>query len=132
MVQFRRHRLFNLIKPKVVQSEPILNMSAGGLAFRYSGRAMRAVEGCELSIRVADDREKIEPLEFKVISDNPIQGEDAVKALPMRRCGIKFDNVAPGLGSQIDRFIEKYAHHNFGASPSKELRNGWYSIDLSP
>ena len=106
VVEFYKPRLFNLGKPRVFKSAPITDISMGGLAFQYIDNVIWMQQFKELSISKPSDKIQIDHLPYEVVSDFTIS------TLPddrfIRRCSIKFENLAPEQKSQLDHFLQ---HH---------------------
>jgi hypothetical protein len=104
VVEFYKPRLFNLGKPRVFKSAPIIDISLGGLAFQYIDKETWLQKVKELSVSNPSDEIQIDHLPYEVISDFMIS------TLPddtfIRRCSIKFENVPPGQKFQLDNFIQ--------------------------
>jgi len=110
VVEFSKPRFFNLLKPRVVKSAHIIDISNEGLAFEYEGRKMWTTDFKELSISVSGDDEKIDSVPFKIISDRKIANFS--ESVYGRRCGVQFGQLAAHHRSQIHHFIKNHTIHS--------------------
>ena len=103
-VEFHKPRLFNLGKPHVAKSAPIIEISYEGLAFKYIDRNMWPHDFNVLSISAISETNKIDHIPFKAVSDY------SMSRLPnsnfIRRCGIKFGKLTHAQKSQLYDFIQ--------------------------
>jgi len=105
-VELYKPRLFKLVKPRIANSAPIIDISGGGLAFQYTGRHMLSPDFFELTISTTTDKIKINEVPFKAVSDFPISRLSNHKFI--RRRGVKFRQLTPNQKFQLDYFIKNH------------------------
>ena len=111
--QHRRHRVKENVftccrmhSPKVAE---IVDISEGGLAFSYVGKAGSSDEFLELDIVFPDGTDYIDKVPCKTVSDRAV-GADK------RRCGAIFGKLTGDHRAKLDYFIRHYC------SPIQESR----------
>ena len=102
--KFHKPRLFKLIKPRIVKSAPIIDISLEGLAFQYTDRTMWSPNFNELSISKAAVDVKIDNVPFKTISD--FLASRFSDSTLIRRCGVKFGKLTPS--EKLKEVADKY------------------------
>ncbi len=107
VAEFCRKRFFNFVKPQVVRSAAIVDISTHGLSFEYEGKQMWSTDFNELSISLADSSKRIAEIPFHIVSDRTVTSSEATRA--MRRCGVKFNGIAPEHRLQIETMINERA-----------------------
>lgn len=109
--QVRQHPRFKAIERALVlidensEKTPyhIMDISQGGLAFRYLGEKLKEQEVTKASLY--HDHELIAPeLSVKFVSDNRIKDN----LITVRRGSVKFDQLDGEKLSQLERFIRSY------------------------
>jgi len=106
--EFHKPRLFKLLKPRIVKSAPIIDISLEGLAFQYTDRTMWTPNFNELSILKAAVDVKIDNVPYKAISD--FLASRPFDTTLIRRCGVKFRKLKPIQRNQLDYFIQDHTH----------------------
>jgi hypothetical protein len=106
--EFHKPRLFQIIKPRIVKSAPIFDISLEGLAFQYTDRTMWSPNFNELTISKAAAKITIDKVPFKAIADFWISRLPNSKF--SRRCGVKFGELRPIQKDQLHYFIQDYTH----------------------
>ncbi len=112
VVEFSKPRFFNLGKPRVIRSAPIVDISKGGLAFEYRDQKMWSVDFDNLSIALPENEVRIDRVPIKIISDKTVG--DSVSTVNSRRCGVKFSQLSIEQKSQLLYFIN---HHTRERQP---------------
>lgn len=85
----------------------IIDISRGGLAFRYVDRGDVFEESSELEIITRDTLFSLENIPFRSISDSEI-ADEAFLNYPLRRHGVEFGTLGFTQKSQLENFIENH------------------------
>ena len=83
-----------------------IDISRGGLAFRYIAQEEELNRSSDLDIRTRDTGFSLEKLPFKDISDSAITNEQS--QFNLRRRSIQFGELTPYQASQLKYFIRSY------------------------
>jgi len=110
LAQFYKPRIFKLGRPGIVKSAQIFDICLDGLAFQYIDQNMWTPDFNELSISKGADEIKINKVPFKAVSDFSMFRFR--KSLFKRRCGVKFEKLAPSQKHQLHYFIMKHTIDN--------------------
>ena len=86
----------------------ILDISDGGLAFKYIANGKPANSDHTLDIFYAGLGIQLRSLTFLTISDFPMEDQPTFSSIRMRRCGIQFTGLGEEHKSQIIEFINYY------------------------
>jgi hypothetical protein len=86
----------------------ILDISRGGLSFRYIDIGDRPRKTCVLDILRDDNAFRLENVGFKVISDLDASKDFPFSTIPMRRCGGEFTGLSNGQIYDLEYVIESY------------------------
>jgi hypothetical protein len=86
----------------------ILDISAGGLAFKYIDMGDRPKESIDLDILVKDNGFHLENIAFMIVSDIKLNGEYAFSSTKMRRCGGLFRQLNQNQVFQLEYFIQNH------------------------
>ncbi len=87
----------------------IIDISKGGLAFRYAGNGGQPKRSFQLDIFLANKGFHVEKLSFRTVSDFEVNNQNPANSVIMRRRGIQFDELNQGHISRLEYFIENYA-----------------------
>ncbi len=117
-IERRKHKRFKVKKDAVaiLKSNPsqqgkIIDISEGGLAFRYSesgDRSIRLNESDELIINLAEEGFYLDNMPGKTISDFTLADDAHLGSMVMKRRGIQFGDLSPNQTDQLDYFIEDH------------------------
>ncbi len=102
-VEFDKPRFFKLGKPLNVRLAPLIDISRGGLGFKYVDGEMWSHDYDELTISKCHNETKIDMVPFKVCSDFIIS--QISDSMSMRRCGVKFGNLNSSQKAKLNSFI---------------------------
>ncbi|MBW2109761.1 MAG: PilZ domain-containing protein [Deltaproteobacteria bacterium] len=80
--------------PKLNVVGQIMNMSCGGLAFRYVASRARAKESSVLRIWLTDNSFNLSMVPFEVAWDVAAPGSFSCGEISMRYCGVRFGDLA--------------------------------------
>jgi hypothetical protein len=113
----RKHRRFQAKDSAFVVSVPfgssekigrVINVSRGGLLFRYVGGENKLNELCRLDIFVKGGSFYLENLLAKTISDVEIDHGTVWIFAPMRRCAVEFGELSDNQISLLESFIQNH------------------------
>ena len=90
----------------------VINISIGGLAFRYIDIGERPKKSYQLDIFLTENSFRLEKLNFKTISDFEVDDEFNFSSIPMRRRGVQFEELEQNQLDQIEHFIQKHTVSN--------------------
>ncbi len=109
----RQHKRFQLPKGAFVGLAPydtkvgqIIDMSLGGLAFRYVG--MEEPLHGELDIFLSERDFYLGRIPFKTVSDFEMDSSAASSAVTMRRTGVQYKKLTQFQISQLQYLIQNY------------------------
>jgi len=112
---FKRYKVldgvFVLLKPSSNSSRlgGILDISKGGLSFKFIDTKGPGSSYSELDIFVSGYGIKVESLPFEIISDIMMEKEIPPYPAVTRRLGVKFTSLSEAKKAQIYSFIQKHA-----------------------
>ncbi len=87
----------------------IIDISKGGLAFRYVGNGRQPRSSFQLDIFLANNDFHLEKVSFRTVSDFEVSKQALTHSVIMRRCGGQFDELNQDHVSRLEYFIENYA-----------------------
>ena len=97
-----------VLKAKPLKMGQIVNISKGGLAFRYIDSADEAVKSSELDILFAQNGFHLKTISFKTVADYKAVSEFPFSSIVMRQRSVQFREMGPYQTSRLDYFIENY------------------------
>jgi hypothetical protein len=104
-VQYGAFVAFRVYHRKLGQ---IIDISRGGLAFRYIANGKRSKGPDQLDIMLVEKDFHLKKLPFKTIADFEITSEIPLNSLQTRRCGVQFGKLTKSQISQLDFFIKNH------------------------
>lgn len=111
----RRHQRFNVqngafaaLSPQFVVIGQIVNISEGGLAFRYIASRPRSKDAVRLNILLTDGSFCLERLGFRTVWDVPTPQEFAYGFITYRHCGIQWEGLSAGQKADLTYFMSCY------------------------
>ena len=114
-VERRKHKRFRtkegayaVLSGPVSKVGQILDVSRGGLSFRYIDIGDRPKETCVLDILKEDNVFRLENITFKVISDLDASKDFPFSTIPMRRCGGELSGMSGKQISDLEYLIDNY------------------------
>ena len=123
----RKHRRFQVqdIAFAVLRNQgmalgQITDISLGGLAFHYIATKENDNGASELDILLAYNGLYMEKIRFKTISDFQIANRSPFTPIIMKRCGIKFVEIAGEQTSMLENFIRHHTTDSCDANPLKK------------
>ena len=100
-----KDRTFVMLGPDATQLCHVVDISRGGLSFRYFIESKKLFdEYMELGI-LSGDNFYLENISVQNISDREIKNESSFSSIIMRRRGIKFDHLTPFQESQLEHLL---------------------------
>ncbi len=87
---------------------PIVDISEGGLSFRYLDDNTRQNESAHLGIFLGSNDFLIDHIKAKVIRDIPIKTEAIFISTKTRQCSIQFVDLDKTQKEQLDFFLNNY------------------------
>jgi hypothetical protein len=87
----------------------IIDISKGGLAFRYVGNGGQPKSSFQMDIFLANNGFRLQKISFRTVSDFEVSKQGLAHPLIMRRRGVQFDELNQDHVSRLEYFIENYA-----------------------
>ena len=115
----RKHRRFQVkdnafveldVKPIIIGQ--LIDISRGGLAFRYAANYTPPSDLLELNIYSLSNGFSLEKVHVHTILDNLIRSESSFNLTKMRRRNVEFLEVNKNQKSQLSYFIQNYTYNN--------------------
>jgi len=100
-------------RSKPVRFGRIVNISMGGLLFRYINGEEQSIRLPVLDILVADSGFYLENLMFKNIDDIEINDDFTINSFKMRQNRVKFEELGPAAMMKLKFFVENYTVSGF-------------------
>jgi hypothetical protein len=95
-------------KNKYIRMGQIINISKGGLAFRYTDGGGKSIESSELDILFTQDGFYLDRLPFKTVWTSNAVGIPSVSLLQTSQRGVQFMEMTSHQISQLDYFLHNY------------------------
>ena len=83
----------------------IIDISRGGLAFRYVASEARTNGSAVLNILTTDRRFFLEKIPAKIIRDSAMPGEFSFGSITLRHCAVQFGDLTPSQKLDLEHFI---------------------------
>ena len=110
--EYKRYRstegTYAVLSGPVSKMGQVLDISTGGLAFRYIDIGDRPRETCVLDILREDKGIRLENVGFKIISDLDASKDFPFSTIPMRRCGGQLSGLSEKQMHDLEYLIENY------------------------
>jgi hypothetical protein len=113
-VERRKHRRFQVyhgtyvaIGPPYDKVGPMIDISMGGLSFRYS-HEKGCTNGSYANIFLTEANFHLEGVPVKTILDFEVTDESSSSCTRTRRCGLQFGDLTNDQQSQLEFFIQNY------------------------
>jgi len=100
----------------------IIDISRGGLSFRYVAREARTYGSAELRILMTDGSFCFEKVPFKTIWDSEMPREFSFGDITMRHCGVQFGALTHRQKVDLEYFIRSYTLRGVCASRSCHVK----------
>ena len=115
VVERRKHKRFRAedgayaaVRPQYDKIGQIIDVSRGGLAFRYLASESEEDASSELDIFLIGDDFHLDKLPFKTVSDEEIPEKLSPGSQTMRRCGVQFGKLTQIQAIKLEEFILKH------------------------
>jgi len=99
---------FAALRGPVNKLGQIIDISKGGLAFRYIDTGVRPDKSFDLDISLINNGFHLEEVPCKSIFDSEIINEFCFSSIPMRRLGVQFTELTHNQTSQLEYFIQNH------------------------
>ena len=110
--QYKRFRskegTYAVLSGPVSKMGQILDISRGGLAFRYIDIGDRPRESCVLDILREENAFRLENVTFRIISDLDASKDFPFSTIPMRRCGGQLTGLSDRQIHDLEYLIESF------------------------
>jgi hypothetical protein len=115
MLERRKHKRFQVqddaiavLRPIVDKRGPIIDISRGGLAFRYITAKESLDRSLKLDILLPDLSFYLGHLPIRTVRDFEVTSEYALGSTKTRRCSVQFGKLTQKQISQIESFMVKH------------------------
>ena len=115
MLERRKHKRFQVqdeaiavLRPIVDKRGPIIDISKGGLAFRYITAQESSGRSSKLDILLPDLSFYLGHLPIRTVRDLEVTSEYALGSTKTKRCSVQFRKLTPKQISQIESFMENH------------------------
>ena len=112
LVERRRHKrsqaedgAYAAVRPQYDKIGQIIDVSRGGLAFRYIFSGSEEEASSELDIFLIGDSFHLDKVPFQIVSDEEIPGKSALGPQKMRRCSVQFGALTQMQILKLEEFI---------------------------
>lgn len=86
----------------------VMNVSRGGLAFRYIDSAEKVSEPLELDIMLGDISISLKDVPVEFVTDGVMQDEYSFSLIPLRKCSVRFADMNEDTATRLDFLLQ---HH---------------------
>jgi PilZ domain len=100
--------VYALLKNGSSKLGQIMNISPGGLAFKYINHDEQIGEPVEVDIFISGNGYFLKGIPCKKISDIHVDNFVPFSTFEMRQLGVQFGAMSHGQVTQLDAFIKKY------------------------
>jgi hypothetical protein len=83
----------------------IIDISTGGLSFRYVASEERSKESSQLRILLTDGSFCFDKIPFEAVWDTPMPREFSFGAITLRQCGVQFGELTHGQKLDLQYFM---------------------------
>ncbi len=99
---------FSSLRGPVSKLGQIMDISRGGLAFRYIDTGVYPDSSFELDISSTNNGFHMTEVSCKAVSDSAIANEFHSSSITMRRLGVQFAELTHNQTSQLEHFIQTH------------------------
>jgi hypothetical protein len=100
-------RAFAVLGPEAVKLCHLIDISKGGLAFRYFVDSNGMAEEMDNLDILGGEDFYLEKVPVRIVTDMALKDESPFSSIAMRRRGVQFGQLTPKQLEQVDYFIEK-------------------------
>ena len=115
MIKQRKHNrykvkegAFAVIKDNTHTLGQILDISRGGLAFKYIPDGEQLEGLCKLDIFFSGRGYRLKDIPFITVSDRAIENQNSFSSIRIRRCSVKFNDLKNKHKAQLNNFIHRH------------------------
>jgi hypothetical protein len=83
----------------------IVDISRGGLCFKYIVHREQAFESVATHIFVGDNGYYLEKMPYKIVEDEQVESGSPFSSIIMRQRRVQFSNLTPNQLAQLDSFL---------------------------
>jgi len=99
---------YAVLRPASKKVGQIVDISRGGLSFRYPDAGGDHAESFELDIFLVGDDFYLDKIPFRTVSERDMDIELPDQSLTMKQCGVKFDKLTQEQLERLDLLIGRY------------------------
>lgn len=107
---------FIVLRPDYTKLGQIIDVSAGGLAFRYMAGETSAVHSAEMDIFAGSNGFHLPGIPFETVSDLETGRDIPFTSIAMRRRSVKFGELTESQASELRHFIRNYTTESHEAA----------------
>jgi len=115
VVERRKHKRFQpkegayaAVRPQYDKIGQIIDVSRGGLAFRYMVCGSQEDKSSELDIFLIGDGFHLDKVPFQTVWDQEIRERSCAGSQRMRRCAVQFEELTQMQTLQLEEFIRDH------------------------
>jgi c-di-GMP-binding flagellar brake protein YcgR len=103
-----QRKAYALLKIQESKLGRIVNISKGGLAFRYMTARKRLKDTLDIDIMITDNGFRLDNIRVRIISEHEVADEGPFSFLKIRQLGVEFADLSQEQDARLDYFIQKY------------------------
>lgn len=100
-----REGAYAALSPDSTIMGQIVNISKGGLCFRYIEHREQAFESVATHIFVGDNGFYLEKMPYKIVEDEQLDHGSSFSSIAMRQRRVQFSDLTPNQLAQLDYFL---------------------------
>ena len=99
---------FIVLRPDYTKLGQIIDVSAGGLAFRYMASEKSTIHSAEMDIFIGNNGFHLARIPFETVSDVETGHDSPFSSITMRRSSVKFGRLTDSQMAELTHFIQNY------------------------
>ncbi len=103
-----KERAFAVLKSNSAKLGQIINISKGGLTFRYIPNGKKSNGSFEVDIFIAGNDFHLKKVPTRIVLDCDISNKVSFSSLPMRQLSMQFGEMMPEQKSKLAFFLENH------------------------
>ena len=115
--QFERYSVqegaIALIGNPMTMMGSIIDVSRGGLSFQYLTNHNTPNSFTELGILISGKAFYLDKIKYETVSDTEMLDGGVGDLFPLRRCGVKFEQLTGEQKDKLDQFINSHGSEEF-------------------
>ena len=126
MVERRKHKRFQVqddaiavLRPSINKRGPIIDISRGGLAFRYITGKDSSGRSSKLDILLTDLRFYVGHMPIRTVSDFEVTSDLPFRGIKRRRRSVQFGKLTQEQMSHLERFIRDHTRRRATNKPAE-------------